>query len=311
MGWMQDLWNSFWGALASPFAAADNYLLGFIPPALEYSPTLGTGAVKEVWTLVFAVFLGSLGIAIVGIGLLYMLSATAEKKLQLKHLWTKLAYALVLGASSILIGNFAIGLANELTRAILGNVSVSIFGQGYWGNSINALGPGSFIVYVIALIFIVMVLIENGVRILMIFFAGALLPWGFLLWSFPTLQSYGTKIIRMFFEWTFVSVFMSVVLALTFLILGGAGTGNDVLDMFLVLGGLGLVAAMPKVMTETGAAVSDVGMATLGGVGAAQGGMLGGFSGGGGALGGAAGAVAGPAGLAAKGASAAGGVVSR
>ena len=289
MGWMDDLWNALWGALASPFAAADNALLGYIPSAIEYTPNLGTGAVQTVWTLVYVVFLGSLGIAVAGIGLLYILTPVVEKKVKLRFLWTKLAFALVLGGSSILIGNFTIDLANQLTQGLLSGVSVNVFGQNYWGNSVNALGPGSFIVYLIALIFIVMVLIENGVRILMIFFAGAILPWGFLLWSFPTTQAYGTKIIKMFFEWTFVSVFMAIVLAITFLILGGNGTGNDILDAFLFLGGLGLVAAMPKVMTETGSAVSDVGMAALGGFGGAQGGMMGGF----------AGAAGGPAGMAA------------
>ncbi len=293
MSLWDDLWNSLWGVLATPFAAADNALLGYVPSAIEYTPNLGTSAVQTVWTLVYVVFLGSLGIAVAGIGLLYILTPVVEKKVRLKFLWTKLAFALVLGGSSILIGNFTINLANQLTQGLLSGVSVSVFGQSYWGNSVNALGPGAFIVYLIALIFIVMVLIENGVRILMIFFAGAILPWGFLLWSFPTTQAYGTKILKMFFEWTFVSVFMAIVLAITFLILGGNGTGNDILDAFLFLGGLGLVAAMPKVMTETGSAVSDVGMAALGGVGGAQGGMMGGL---GGAAGGPAGMAAGMAG---------------
>lgn len=279
MGWISEIWNALWGALATPFAAADNALLGYVTPAIEYTPNLSTPAVQSVWVLVYAVFLGALGIAVTGIGLMYILSPVVERRAHLRHLWTKLAFALVLGSSSMLIGNFTIDLANQLTQGLLGGVSVSVFGQNYWGNSVNALGPGAFVVYLIALIFILMVLLENGVRILMIFFAGALLPWGFLLWSFPTVQSYGTKIIRMFFEWTFVSVFMAVALAMTFLLLGGKGTGNDVLDAFLFLAGLALVAAMPKVMMETGQASVGIGASILGGIGGAAGGALGGFSG--------------------------------
>ena len=295
MSLWDDLWNALWGALATPFAAADNALLGYVPSAIEYTPNLGTSAVQTVWTLVYVVFLGSLGIAVAGIGLLYILTPVVEKKVRLKFLWTKLAFALVLGGSSILIGNFTIQLANQLTQGLLSGVSVSVFGQNYWGNSVNALGPGSFIVYLIALIFIVMVLIENGVRILMIFFAGAILPIGYLLWVFPITASYGTKIIKMFFEWTFLNVFMAITLLLTVTVINQASGWSDFEAAFVLLAGLSLTAAMPKVMTESGSAVGNVGQAVMGG-------MFGAESIGGGVPGGAGMGMGGGAGMAAGGA---------
>lgn len=311
MGWIEDIWSALWAALSIPFSTADTVMIGYVESAIEFTPNLSTPAVQHVWVLVYAVFLGALGIAVAGIGLLYICTGVVEKKVELKFLWTRLAFALVLGGSSMLIGNFAIELANQLTLGLLSGVKINIFSQGYWTNSIDALGPGAFIVYLLALIFLVLVLIENGVRILMVFFAGAILPWGFLLWSFPTLQAYGTKIIRMFFEWTFVSVFMAIVLAMTVQILGGSGTGNDLLDAFLFLGGLALVAAMPKVMTETGHAVSSVGSSVLGGVGAAASAAAGGFAagatGGLGAAGGAGGMAAGGAGKSGQGSTKLGG----
>ena len=271
MGWFdglgQAIWNALWGALAAPFAALVNELLGWVVSAVASTPSLSNNAVATVWTITFGVFLGALGIAICGIGLMYILSPLAERKFQLKQLWIKLGYALILGASTLYIGNFCISISNSLATAILAQGQFNLFGTNYWSSGFGSTaGPLAVALYLVAIILLVTLLVEQGVRILMVFFTGAILPWALLLWSFPTTQAYGTKILKMFFEWTFVNVFISIVLVISSLVLQGQGTGNPGLNIALVLGGFGLAAAMPKVMTESGAAVSNVGQAVLGGV---------------------------------------------
>jgi hypothetical protein len=271
MGWFdglgQAIWNALWGALAAPFAALVNQLLGWDVSAVASTPSLSNPAVATVWTITFGVFLGALGISICGIGLMYILSPIAERKFQLKQLWIKLGYALILGASTLYIGNFCISISNSLATAILAQGQFNLFGTNYWSSGFgSSAGPLAVALYLIAIILLVTLLVEQGVRILMVFFTGAILPWALLLWSFPTTQAYGTKILKMFFEWTFVNVFIGIVLVLSSLVLQGQGTGNSGLNIALVLGGFGLAAAMPKVMTESGSAVSGIGQAVMGGV---------------------------------------------
>ncbi len=308
MSWEQDLanliWNSLWGAIASPFAALSDQLLQWSVSAVQTTPSLSNPAVATVWSITYAVFLGALGIAIAGIGLLYILSPLAEKKFQLKQLWIKLGYALILGSSTMLIGNFCISVSNELATAILSQGNFNVFSTGGWSNWFSGSGPLAVVLYLMSIILLVTLLIEQGVRILMVFFTGAILPWAFLLWSFPTTQAFGTKIIKMFFEWTFVNVFIGIVLVLGSLFINGNGTSNGALNIALVLGSFALAAAMPKVMTESGSAVSGVGQAVLGGVlGASSmggGSGLPGVDGAGGALSGAARTANGPAGVLGK-----------
>ena len=309
MSWEQDLasliWNSLWGALSSPFAALCDQLLQWSVLAVETTPSLSNPAVATVWTITYAVFLGALGIAIAGIGLMYILSPLAEKKFQLKQLWIKLGYALVLGSSTILIGNFCISVSNQLASAILSQGNFSVLGTSYWSSGFGSTsGPLAVVLYLMAVILLVTLLIEQGVRILMVFFSGAILPWAFLLWSFPTTQAYGTKVLKMFFEWTFVNVFIGIVLVLSSLFITGNGTSNGPLNIALVLGSFALAAAMPKLMTESGSAVSSVGQAVLGGVlgaGSMGGGSgLPGVEGPSGGLSGAAGAATGTSGVLGK-----------
>jgi hypothetical protein len=271
MSWLDDLaqaiWNALWGALAAPFAGLVNTILGWVVSAVATTPSLSNPAVATVWTITYGVFLGALGIAICGIGLMYIVSPIAEKKFQLKQLWIKLAYALVLGSSTLYIGNFCISVSNSLATAVLAQGQFNLFGTSYWSSGFgSSAGPLAVVLYLMAVILLVTLLIEQGVRILMVFFAGAILPWALLLWSFPTTQAYGTKILKMFFEWSFVNVFTAIVLVLSSLVLQGQGTGNAALNIALVLGGFALAAAMPKVMTESGSAVSNVGQSVLGGV---------------------------------------------
>ncbi|MDE1820890.1 MAG: hypothetical protein KGI98_08640 [Euryarchaeota archaeon] len=308
MSWEQDLanliWNSLWGAISSPFAALSDQLLQWSVSAVQTTPSLSNPAVATVWSITYAVFLGALGISIAGIGLMYILSPLAEKKFQLKQLWIKLGYALILGSSTMLIGNFCISVSNELATAVLSQGNFNVFSTGGWSNWFSGSGPLAVVLYLISIILLVTLLIEQGVRILMVFFTGAILPWAFLLWSFPTTQAFGTKIIKMFFEWTFVNVFIGIVLVLGSLFINGNGTSNGALNIALVLGSFALAAAMPKVMTESGSAVSSVGQAVLGGVlGASSmggGSGLPGVDGPGGAISGAAGAAKGPAGVLGK-----------
>ena len=141
---------------------------------------------------------------------------------------------------------------------------------GLWGSIVNNISSSGFLlltISIIAIISLIVLFVENGVRILMIFFSFALLPWGLLLWAFPTTQSYGTKLSKMFFEWVFVGPFMALALTVTVLMASSAGVQSNWLVVTAIfLGGLTLVAAVPKIVTDSGSAVSGVGTAVAGGV---------------------------------------------
>ncbi len=269
MSFWSDLWSSLWGALTAPLGAAVQTEMGWVVGSIDYVPSLDNSAVKSLLEVTYSVFLASLGIIIAAIGLLFILAPVAEKKYQYRHLLTKLVFALVLGSSVMLIGDFCIALSGALAQTILPpgtNIP--------WSNAITGgTGPLTLFFYFVMMIMLFMLLVEQGVRILMIFFAAVILPWGFLLWSFPKTQSYGKKIIKMFFEWTFLSVFVAIVLELMVLFIQGGGTGNSWLDSFIVIGAIALAIGMPKVMTDTGGAVSGIGASVMGagaGMGSAE-----------------------------------------
>lgn len=294
MSFWDDLWSSLWGALYSPLGGAVKTEMGWVVSSIDYVPSLDNTAVKSLLEVTYSVFLASLGIIIAAIGLLFILAPVAEKKFQYRHLLTKLVFALVLGSSVMLIGDFCIALSGALAQTILPpgtNIP--------WSNAITGgTGPLAVFFYFVMMIMLFMLLVEQGVRILMIFFSAVILPWGFLLWSFPKTQSYGKKMIKMFFEWTFLAVFVAIVLELMILFIQGGGTGNSWLDSFIVIGAIALAIGMPKVMTDTGGAVSGIGASVMGagaGMGSAEtfggpmgmgGGMpgMGGAAGGGGGL---------------------------
>ena len=294
MSFWGDFWSSLWGGLTSPLGAAVQTEMGWVVGSIDYVPGLDNTAVKSLLEVTYSVFLASLGIIIAAIGLLFILAPVAEKKFQYRHLLTKLTFALILGSSVMLIGDFCIALSGALAQVILPpgtNIP--------WSNTITGgTGPLTVFVYFVMMIMLFMLLVEQGVRILMIFFSAVILPWGFLLWSFPKTQSYGEKMIKMFFEWTFLAVFVAIVLELMVLFIQGGGTGNTWLDSFIVIGAIALANGMPKVMTDTGGAVSGIGASVMGagaGMGSAEtfggpmgmgGGMpgMGGAGGGGGGL---------------------------
>ncbi len=290
MSFWDDLWSSLWGALYSPLGGAVKTEMGWVVGSIDYVPSLDNTAVKSLLEVTYSVFLASLGIIIAAIGLLFILAPVAEKKFQYRHLLTKLVFALVLGSSVMLIGDFCIALSGALAQTILPpgtNIP--------WSNAITGgTGPLAVFFYFVMMIMLFMLLVEQGVRILMIFFSAVILPWGFLLWSFPKTQSYGKKMIKMFFEWTFLAVFVAIVLELMVLFIQGGGTGNSWLDSFIVIGAIALAIGMPKVMTDTGGAVSGIGASVMGagaGMGSAETfggsmGMPGGMPGMGGAGGG-------------------------
>ncbi len=294
MSFWDDFWSSLWGDLTAPLGAAVQTEMGWVVGSIDYVPSLNNTAVKSLLEVTYSVFLASLGIIIAAIGLLFILAPVAEKKFHYRHLLTKLVFALVLGSSVMLIGDFCIALSGALAQTILPpgtNIP--------WSNSITGgTGPLTIFIYFVMMIMLFMLLVEQGVRILMIFFSAVILPWGFLLWSFPKTQSYGKKMIKMFFEWTFLAVFVAIVLELMILFIQGGGTGNTWLDSFIVIGAIALANGMPKVMTDTGGAVSGIGASVMGagaGMGSAEtfggpmgmgGGMpgMGGGAGGGGGL---------------------------
>ena len=290
MSFWDDLWSALWGALYSPLGGAVKTEMGWVVSSIDYVPSLDNSAVKSLLEVTYSVFLASLGIIIAAIGLLFILAPVAEKKFQYRHLLTKLVFSLVLGSSVMLIGDFCIALSGALAQTILPpgtNIP--------WSNAITGgTGPLAVFFYFVMMIMLFMLLVEQGVRILMIFFSAVILPWGFLLWSFPKTQSYGKKMIKMFFEWTFLAVFVAIVLELMVLFIQGGGTGNSWLDSFIVIGAIALAIGMPKVMTDTGGAVSGIGASVMGagaGMGSAETfggsmGMPGGMPGMGGAGGG-------------------------
>jgi hypothetical protein len=297
-GIASDLWNWFWAATLSWLSGTLDTVFGYLPSLLTQPQSFSGSPAYHVWLTIWAMVLAGLGIAVAGLGLYYITTSMVERKAALKELWTKLLAALVLSAASVTIADMAISLSNALTSAIVPSLS---FSSGALSNT----GPLALIVDLIALFLILVVLIEMGVRVLMVFFAGAILPIGYVLWAFPITSSYGTKIVKMFFEWTFLNVFMGISLLLTVTVASGlaqGGSSSQFEAAFIILAGLALTAAMPKVMTESGAAVSSVGQAVLGGMVSAEG------IGGGGPAGMAGGMGANPAGGAAAGGSAAGGM---
>ena len=255
-------------------------LLNGVAQIISFTPGLNYPFVAALYSFTFAVFLAAMGIAIAGIGLLYILSPVLEKKVEYRTIWAKLFGALVLSVSAFLIGDLLIDLANELTSGIFSTIpgcgaGVSAPGcqasmGNLWGSIVNNISSSGFLlltISLIAIITLIMLFVENGVRILMIFFSFVLLPWGLLLWAFPTTQSYGTKLSKMFFEWVFVGPFMALALTITVLMASSSGVQSNWLVVTAIfLGGLTLVAAVPKIVTDSGSAVSGVGTAVAGGV---------------------------------------------
>ena len=225
-----------------PFFALSGYLISNLDSAVEFTPSLNNHVVWQVWSIAYGVFLSLLSLALIGIGILYIISPLVEKRFAYKQILYKLGAAFVLGSCSMIIGNFAIELANALAQAFLGNISAWTIYSGGFTNTAGPIWVGIFLV-------LVMLFLMNAIRILAVFFLGALLPWAFLLWSFPTTSKLGKKMIKMFFEWTFCNVFMAVVLYIGLSFgTGGGTTGNGLLDQFLILGAFTLAAMMPAFM---------------------------------------------------------------
>lgn len=266
--------------LGQALSAIVTPLLNGVVQIISFTPGLNYPFVTALYSFTFAVFLAAMGIAIAGIGLLYILSPVLEKKVEYRTIWAKLFGALVLSVSAFLIGNLLIDLANELTNGIFSTIpgcggGVTAPGcqssmGGLWGSIVNNISSSGFLlltISIIAIITLIMLFVENGVRILMIFFSFVLLPWGLLLWAFPTTQSYGAKLSKMFFEWVFVGPFMALALTVTVLMASSSGVQSNWLVVTAIfLGGLTLVAAVPKIVTDSGSAVSGVGTAVAGGV---------------------------------------------
>ena len=280
MAWWDQWWQDMGAVLGQALSAIVTPLLNGAAQIISFTPGLNYPFVAALYSFTFAVFLSAMGIAIAGIGLLYILSPVLEKKVEYRTIWAKLFGALVLSVSAFLIGDLVIDLANELTRGIFSTIpgcgaGVSAPGcqasmGGLWGSIVNNISSSGFLlltISLIAIITLIMLFVENGVRILMIFFSFVLLPWGLLLWAFPTTQSYGTKLSKMFFEWVFVGPFMALALTITVLMASSSGVqGNWLVVTAIFLGGLTLVAAVPKIVTDSGSAVSGVGAAVAGGV---------------------------------------------
>jgi hypothetical protein len=306
MSWWDDLanaighwiWQSMGDVLGAVFSPIVSYLFGQVIAAIEFTPSLNYPFVEQLYGYTYGVFVAAMMLVLVAVGIYYVSTPFIEKKVSLKVTGGKLLGAVIIASAAFLIGNLAISLANQLSSgafSLLGCSQTSCDAVSNWLGGVGGqvTGDSGFlapVIDIVAIILLFTILIENGVRILMIFFTFVILPWGLLLWAFPTTQSYGTKIIKMFAEWIFVGVFMSIVITLTILSMGQIN--NWGLQLVLFLGGLSLTAAIPKIMTDSGGAVSNVGQAVTGGVlsGAMMnGGMMGGL-GSGGASGGGGGA---------------------
>ncbi len=280
MAWWDQWWQDMGSVLGQALSVIVTPLLNGAAQIIAFTPGLNYPFVAALYGFTFAVFLAAMGIAIAGIGLLYILSPVLEKKVEYRTIWAKLFGALVLSVSAFLIGDLLIALANELTSGIFSTIpgcgtGVSAPGcqasmGGLWGSIVNNISSSGFLlltISIIAIIALIVLFVENGVRILMIFFSFVLLPWGLLLWAFPTTQAYGTKLSKMFFEWVFVGPFMALALTVTVLMASSSGVqGNWLVVTAIFLGGLTLVASVPKIVTDSGSAVSGVGTAVAGGV---------------------------------------------
>lgn len=280
MAWWDQWWLDMGAVLGQALSLIVTPLLNGAAQIISFTPGLNYPFVAALYSFTFAVFLAAMGIAIAGIGLLYILSPVLEKKVEYRTIWAKLFGALVLSVSAFLIGDLLIDLANELTIGIFSTIpgcgaGVSAPGcqasmGNLWGSIVNNISSSGFLlltISLIAIITLIMLFVENGVRILMIFFSFVLLPWGLLLWAFPTTQAYGTKLSKMFFEWVFVGPFMALALTITVLMASSSGVQSNWLVVTAIfLGGLTLVAAVPKIVTDSGSAVSGVGTAVAGGV---------------------------------------------
>ncbi len=261
MSWLDDIWSWWWSGILSWLQGALNTVFSNLGFFLTQPGSFSGTPAYQIWLTVWGIVLAALGLAVAGVGLYYLTTNLVERKASLRELWTKLLAALVLSASSVPIADMAIQLANALTNAIAPSGTLT-----FQGSALTSLGPLSIIVGFIGLFLLFVLLIEMGVRVLMIFFAGAILPIGYFLWVFPVTASYGTKIIKMFFEWTFLNMFMAITLLLTVTVINQASGWSDFEAAFILLAGLSLTAAMPKVMTETGGAVGNVGQAVMGGM---------------------------------------------
>lgn len=274
----QAIWSAMGEILGVLLAPIVNWMLSNSVSAIAFTPSLNYGFIGQLYDYTYGVFLAALLLVLVGIGMLYVASPFIEKKVRYKTIWSKLFTAVIVASAAFLIGNLAISLVNQLTVGVFSLMGCNASGNScsslgdLWGGLANTLanvgGLTVPVIDIITIILLLTLLIENGVRILMIFFTFVLLPWGLLLWAFPTTQSYGTKILKMFAEWLFVGVFMSIVITLTVLSIedGNFVSSDPALAVFVFLGGLSLAAAVPKIMTDSGGAVSQVGQAVLGGV---------------------------------------------
>ena len=165
MAWWDQWWLDMGAVLGQALSLIVTPLLNGAAQIISFTPGLNYPFVAALYSFTFAVFLAAMGIAIAGIGLLYILSPVLEKKVEYRTIWAKLFGALVLSVSAFLIGDLLIDLANELTIGIFSTIpgcgaGVSAPGcqasmGNLWGSIVNNISSSGFLLLTISLIAII------------------------------------------------------------------------------------------------------------------------------------------------------------
>jgi len=265
---------SLFDILFGPIIRAEKWVVNFLDDqiynSVSYTPTLNEKPVAVVWQVIWGFVVASLGIILCGIGIMYMLAPVAEERWKYRQMLTTLGIAFIVAASSLIIANFSVDLNNALCGYVKESVkneldaNTTLNTTGAWNALVEGIvsnttrDAATLLFFPLIILLQVGVLILCGLRILMIFFLGALLPLSVVLWGFHPTRQWGRRLTIMFFEWVFLGFFMTVALTLTIAVKdSGVVIGNNpALQLFLILAGYILLIMMPRIISVAGQAMA-------------------------------------------------------
>jgi len=254
------------GALLNPIGKAEMDIVKWLDEqiynSVGYTPTIeDTSSVKAVWEIVWGIVVASLGILLCGIGIMFMLAPVAEERWKYRQMLITLGIAFIVATTSMIIADFSVELNNALCECVK---SASLSNDTSLSSQLNNIASGLTFQFAVLFLFPLIIFLQIGVliicglRILMIFFLGALLPLSIVLWGFHPTRQWGKRLTIMFFEWVFLGFFMCLALKLIMALRAELfpGGGNVILYFFFIPAGYILLIMMPRIISVAGQAMA-------------------------------------------------------
>jgi hypothetical protein len=251
-------------------------------------PLVSNAPLYALWLKIVLIMDALLGIAFVGIGIMYLMSGLQPAtRAEVKLLLPNLILFMILGHSSIYICQLVLDLNDAMVDAVIGDGFTSFCPQIPTSSGIMLL-----ILLIVVLIAVIFVAIVLGLRVVIILFTTVLMPIACLCYVFPISRGFAKQIFSMFAMWTFLTFFESIVLVVAFIALVSMSQWvawlifvAALIFMFLLPkflgkafgtgssgGGGGVLGIVGLAGTAT-LAVSGVGAGVAGAAGAMKGGM--------------------------------------